>query len=74
MKTKSEIDILAKEYGWEPNVVLNKVFGNGLVVNPASVKSMTDSILGIRNQTYKEEKIANAKIAFAETSSSQQVA
>jgi len=61
MKTKSEVDMLAKEYGWEPNVVLNKVFGSALVVNPASVKSMTDSILGYERKPSKEEKIANAK-------------
>ena len=74
MKTKSEIDILAKEYGWEPNVVLNKVFGNALVVNPASVKSMTDSILGYERKPSKEEKIANAKIALQKHLESQQVA
>jgi len=74
MKTKSEIDMLAKEYDWEPNVVLNKVFGNALVVNPASVKSMTDSILGYERKPSKEEKIANAKIALQKHLESQQVA
>ena len=74
MKTKSEIDILASEYGWEPNVVLNKVFGNAWVVNPASVKSMTDSILGYERKPSKEEKIANAKIALQKHLESQQVA
>ena len=74
MKTKSEIDMLASEYGWEPNVVLNKVFGNALVVNPASVKSMTDSILGYERKPSKEEKIANAKIALQKHLESQQVA
>ena len=74
MKTKSEIDMLAKEYNWEPNVVLNKVFGNALVVNPASVKSMTDSILGYERKPSKEEKIANAKIALQKHLESQQVA
>ena len=56
--------MLAKEYGWEPNVTINKVFGNALVVNPASVKSMTDSILGYERKPSKEEKIANAEIAL----------
>ena len=74
MKTKSEIDMLAKEYGWEPNVTINKVFGNALVVNPASVKSMTDSILGYERKPSKEEKIANAKIALQKHLESQQVA
>lgn len=74
MKTKSEVDMLAKEYGWEPNVVLNKVFGSALVVNPASVKSMTDSILGYERKPSKEEKIANAKIALQKHLESQQVA
>ena len=74
MKTKSEVDMLAKEYGWEPNVVLNKVFGSALVVNPASVKSMTDSILGYERKPSKEEKIANARIALQKHLESQQVA
>ncbi len=74
MKTKSEVDILAKEYGWEPNVAINKIFGNALVVNPASVKSMTDSILGYERKPSKEEKIANAKIALQKHLESQQVA
>ena len=74
MKTKSEVDILAKEYGWEPNVTINKIFGSALVVNPASVKSMTDSILGYERKPSKEEKIANAKIALQKHLESQQVA
>ena len=74
MKHKSEVDILAKEYNWEPNVSLNKVFGSSLVVNPASVKSMTDSILGYERKPSKEEKIANAKIALQKHLESQQVA
>ena len=74
MKHKSEVDILAKEYNWEPNVSLNKVFGSSLVVNPASVKSMTDSILGYERKPSKEEKIANAKIALQKHLQSQQVA
>ena len=74
MKHKSEVDILAKEYNWEPNVSLNKVFGSSLVVNPASVKSMTDSILGYERKPSKEEKIANAKIALQNHLKSQQVA
>ena len=74
MRTKSEIDILAKEYGWEPNVTINKIFGSALVVNPASVKSMTDSILGYERKPSKEEKIANAKIALQKHLQSQQVA
>jgi len=74
MRTKSEIDILAKEYGWEPNVTINKIFGSALVVNPASVKSMTDSILGYERKPSKEEKIATAKIALQKHLESQQVA
>ena len=74
MKTKSEVDMLAKEYGWEPNVTINKIFGSALVVNPASVKSMTDSILGYERKPSKEEKIANAKIALQKHLESQQVA
>ena len=62
MKTKSEIDILAKEYGWEPNVVLNKVFGNALVVNPASVKSMTDSILGYEGNLARKKRLLMQKL------------
>ena len=53
---------------------LNKVFGSSLVVNPASVKSMTDSILGYERKPSKEEKIANAKIALQKHLESQQVA
>ena len=74
MKTKSEVDMLAKEYEWEPNVSINKVFGTALTVNPASVKSMTDSILGYERKPSKEEKIANAKIALQKHLESQQVA
>ena len=74
MKTKSEVDLLAKEYNWEPQISLNKVFGSALVVNPASVKSMTDSILGYERKPSKEEKIANAKIALQKHLESQQVA
>ena len=55
-------------------MVLNKVFGNALVVNPASVKSMTDSILGYERKPSKEEKIAHAKIALQKHLESQQVA
>ena len=74
MKTKSEVDLLAKEYNWEPQISLNKVFGSALVVNPASVKSMTDSILGYERKPSKEEKIATAKIALQKHLESQQVA
>ena len=74
MKTKSEVDLLAKEYNWEPQISLNKIFGSALVVNPASVKSMTDSILGYERKPSKEEKIANAKIALQKHLESQQVA
>ena len=74
MKTKSEVDMLAKEYEWEPNVAINKVFGTALTVNPASVKSMTDSILGYERKPSKEEKIANARIALQKHLESQQVA
>ena len=74
MKTKSEVDMLAKEYEWEPNVSINKVFGTALTVNPASVKSMTDSILGYERKPSKEEKIANAKIALQKHLESQQIA
>ena len=74
MKTKSEVDMLAKEYEWEPNVSINKVFGTALTVNPASVKSMTDSILGYERKPSKEEKIATAKIALQKHLESQQVA
>ena len=74
MKTKSEVDLLAKEYNWEPQISLNKIFGSALVVNPASVKSMTDSILGYERKPSKEEKIATAKIALQKHLESQQVA
>ena len=74
MKTKSEVDMLAKEYEWQPNVSINKIFGTALTVNPASVKSMTDSILGYERKPSKEEKIANAKIALQKHLQSQQVA
>ena len=74
MKNKSEVDMLAKEYEWKPNVSINKIFGTALTVNPASVKSMTDSILGYERKPSKEEKIANAKIALQKHLQSQQVA
>ena len=74
MKTKSEVDLLAKEYNWEPQISLNKIFGSAFVVNPASVKSMTDSILGYERKPSKEEKIATAKIALQKHLESQQVA
>jgi len=74
MKTKSEVDLLAKEYNWEPQISLNKVFGSALVVNPASVKSMTDSILGYERKPSREEKIATAEIALKKYHESQQVA
>ena len=73
MKTKSEVDMLAEEYEWQPNVSINKIFGTALTVNPASVKSMTDSILGYERKPSKEEKIANAKIALQKHLESQQV-
>ena len=72
-KTKSEVDIIAKEYTWEPEISLNKIFGSSLVVNPASLKSMTDSILGYAKQPSKEEKIATAKIALQQHLSSQSI-
>ena len=62
MKTKSEVDMLAKEYGWEPNVAINKIFGSALVVNPASVKSMTDSILGYERKPSKEKRLLMQKL------------
>ena len=72
-KTKSEVDIIAKEYTWEPEISLNKIFGSSLVVNPASLKSMTDSILGYAKQPSKEEKIVTAKIALQQHLSSQSI-
>ena len=65
--------MIAKEYNWEPQISLNKVFGSSLVVNPASLKSMTDSILGYAKQPSKEEKIVNAKIALQQHLRSQSV-
>ena len=66
MKYKSEVDALAKEYQWEPSVSINKTFGTALTINPASVKSMTNEILGYNTQPTKEEKIALAKVALKE--------
>ena len=74
MKTKSEVDLLAKEYNWEPQISLNKIFGSALVVDNSSLKSMTDSILGYERKPSKEEKIATAKIALQKHLESQQVA
>ena len=73
MKTKSEVDLLAKEYNWEPQISLNKIFGSALVVDNSSLKSMTDSILGYEKKPSKEEKIATAKIALQKYHESQQV-
>jgi len=61
-KFKSEVDALAKTYKWEPNVSIHKTFGNALTINPDSVKSMTDEILGYSIQPTKEDKIKIAKI------------
>ena len=66
MRYKSEVDTLAKEYEWEPNVSINKTFGTALTINPASVKSMTNEILGYNIKPTKEEKIALAKVALKE--------
>ena len=74
MKTKSEVDLLAKEYNWEPQISLNKIFCSALVVGNSSLKSMTDSILGYERKPSKEEKIATAKIALQKHLESQQVA
>ena len=45
-KYKSEVDALAKTYNLEPSVSIHKSFGTALTINPDSVKSMTDEILG----------------------------
>jgi len=63
-KYKSEVDALAKTYKWEPNVSIHKTFGTALTINPNSVKSMTDEILGYKTQPTKEDKIRIAKIAL----------
>jgi len=63
-KYKSEVDALAKTYNWEPNVSIHKTFGTALTINPDSVKSMTDEILGYKTQPTKEDKIRIAKIAL----------
>ena len=64
-KYKSEVDALAKTYNWEPNVSIHKTFGTALTINPDSVKSMTDEILGYKTQPTKEDKIKLAKIELA---------
>ena len=64
MKYKSEVDALAKEFKWEPNVAINKTFGTALTINPASVKSMANEILGYTMKPTREEKITLAKIAL----------
>jgi hypothetical protein len=64
MKYKSEVDALAKEFKWEPNVAINKTFGTALTINPASVKSMANEILGYTMKPTREEKIKLAKIAL----------
>ena len=64
-KFKSEVDALAKTYNWEPNVSIHKTFGTALTINPDSVKSMTDEILGYKTQPTKEDKIKLAKIELA---------
>ncbi len=61
-KYKSEVDALAKSYNWGPNVSIHKTFGTALTINPDSVKSMTDEILGYSIQPTKEDKIKIAKI------------
>ena len=63
-KYKSEVDALAKTYNWEPSVSIHKSFGTALTINPDSVKSMTDEILGYKTQPTKENKIKLAKIAL----------
>ncbi len=64
-KYKSEVDALAKTYNWEPSVSIHKSFGTALTINPDSVKSMTDEILGYKTQPTKEDKIKLAKIELA---------
>ena len=66
MKYKSEVDALAKEYQWEPSVSINKTFGTALTINPASVKSMTNEILGYNTQPTREDKIKLARVALKE--------
>ena len=63
-KYKSEVDALAKTYKWEPSVSIHKSFGTALTINPDSVKSMTDEILGYSVKPTKEDKIKLAKIAL----------
>jgi hypothetical protein len=63
-KYKSEVDALAKTYNWEPSVSIHKSFGTALTINPDSVKSMTDEILGYSVKPTKEDKIRIAKIAL----------
>ena len=64
-KHKSEVDALAKTYNWEPNVSIHKTFGTALTINPDSVKSMTDEILGYKTQPTKEDKIKLARVELA---------
>jgi len=64
-KYKSEVDALAKTYNWEPNVSIHKTFGTALTINPDSVKSMTDEILGYKTQPTKEDKIKLARVELA---------
>jgi len=66
MKYKSEVDALAKEYEWEPSVSINKTFGTALTIDPASVKSMTNEILGYNTQPTREDKIKLARVALKE--------
>ena len=63
-KYKTEVDALAKTYNWEPSVSIHKSFGTALTINPDSVKSMTDEILGYSVKPTKEDKIKLAKIAL----------
>ena len=63
-KYKSEVDALAKTYNWEPSVSIHKSFGTALTINPDSVKSMTDEILGYSVKPTKEDKIKLAKVAL----------
>ena len=63
-KYKSEVDALAKTYNWEPSVSIHKSFGTALTINPDSVKSMTDEILGYSVKPTKKDKIKLAKIAL----------
>jgi hypothetical protein len=68
-RTKSEIDSIAKEYNWKPNVSINKTFGTAMVVDPRGLKSITDTILGYTKKQTREEKIAIARQALAQTHS-----